>query len=172
MNSVNIIGRLTRDLELKYTQSGVATCRFTVAVNRGKKVEGQPEADFINCIAFQKNAENLANYQKKGSQISVTGRIQTGSYEKDGQRIFTTDVVADRIGFLDSRSEGSNNAQNQSQRQSNTNYQPQQQNQYGGYQQPQNQFGQKQQNQFGQQTNFNQQQNSGNIRIDENDLPF
>ena len=105
MNTVNLIGRLTKDPELKYTPSGVAICKFTLAVNRDfTSQNGEREADFINCTTFKKTAENLSNYQSKGSQIGVVGRIQTGSYEgQDGKRVFTTDVMVDRVEFLGSK---------------------------------------------------------------------
>lgn len=115
MNTVNLIGRLTKDPELRYTSSGMAICKFTLAVNRDfTNQNGEREADFINCTTFKKTAENLVNYQKKGSQIGVVGRIQTGSYEgQDGKRIFTTDVVVDRVEFLSSG--GANGKGNQNQ---------------------------------------------------------
>ncbi|WP_100065707.1 single-stranded DNA-binding protein [Miniphocaeibacter massiliensis] len=118
MNNVILIGRLTRDPELRYTAgSGNAMCRFTVAVDRGlsrdKRAEmeqrGQPTADFIGCVAWGKTAELVANYLSKGRQVALQGRIQTSSYEgKDGNRIYRTDVVADRIEFI-----GSNQGSNQ-----------------------------------------------------------
>lgn len=137
INRTVLVGRLTADPDLKYTPSGVPMVKFTLAVNRIHKAEGQPEADFIRCIAWRKQAENLANYMKKGSMIGLEGRIQTGSFEgQDGNRVYTTDVVADSIQFLEPRSnnsDGSNSALNY---QPNTNYhsQPQTQNtgQYGG----------------------------------------
>ncbi len=79
MNHVSLIGRLTADPELKRTANGNSACNFTLAVNRYKKVEGQPDADFIRCKAFGKTAENLCRYMHKGSQMAVTGSIQTGS---------------------------------------------------------------------------------------------
>ena len=104
MNNTTIAGRLTKDPELRYAQSGKAVTNFTVAVNRPfKNAQGENEADFINCVAFGKQAENLAQYMKKGSMLGVEGRIQTGSYEKEGRRIFTTDVMANQITFLESR---------------------------------------------------------------------
>lgn len=112
MNTVNLIGRLTKDPELKYTPSGMAICKFTVAVNRDfTNQSGEREADFINCTAFKKTAENLSNYQTKGSQIGVVGRIQTGSFEgQDGKRVYTTDVIVDRVEFLGGKqSEGQTN---------------------------------------------------------------
>lgn len=114
INRVIITGRLTKDPELKYTQSGVAVCRFTLAVNRAYKQEGGQDADFINCIAWRKQAENVANYLKKGSLCGVDGRIQTGSYEKDGQRIYTTEVIADSVQFLEPKSSNSSAQPNQS----------------------------------------------------------
>ena len=115
MNSVNLIGRLVREPELKYTQSGLAVLRFTVAVDRklskDKKEEAernnQPTADFISCTAFGKTAEVIANYHSKGSQIAVEGRIQTGSYEKDGRKIYTTDVLVNSITFVGSKNNNS-----------------------------------------------------------------
>ena len=115
MNTVNLVGRITKDLELRYTPSGVATVRFTIAVNKQFKKEGQPDADFINCVAWSKTAENLANYQSKGSQIGVIGRIETGSYENsEGKRVYKTDIVANEIIFLGSKKEENrqNNSQN------------------------------------------------------------
>ena len=117
MNAVNLVGRLTKDPELKYTASGVANARFTIAVNRTFKTEGQPDADFINCVAWRKQAENLANFQKKGNLIGVIGRIQTGSYEKDGQRFYTTDVLAESIQFYDKKQQGEVQKQNSYQEQ-------------------------------------------------------
>ncbi|MFJ8099375.1 single-stranded DNA-binding protein [Lysinibacillus sp. NPDC096212] len=120
MNQTQLIGRLTKDPELKYSPSGVPVVRFTLAVNREMK---RDEADFINCIAFNKVAESLANYQKKGSRIGVVGRIQTGSYEnQQGQRVFTTDVIANSIEFLDTRSESTGGSQSTSNYESSTNY--------------------------------------------------
>lgn len=119
MNQTQLIGRLTKDPELKYSPSGVPVVRFTLAVNREMK---RDEADFINCIAFNKVAESLANYQKKGNRIGVVGRIQTGSYEnQQGQRIFTTDVIANSIEFLDNRSDSTGGSQGTSNHESSTN---------------------------------------------------
>ena len=121
MNTVNLMGRLTKDPELKYTGSGIAVCKFTVAVNRDfTNQSGEREADFINCTAFKKTAENLSNYQTKGSQIGVVGRIQTGSFEgQDGKRVFTTDVIVDRIEFLGSK-QGEGQSSNRSTQQNHT----------------------------------------------------
>ena len=111
VNSVNIFGRLARDVELKYTQSGTAVAKFTTAVDRDNKKklkeQGQPTADFISCIAWGKTAELVGKYFSKGSQIGVTGRLQTGSYTKqDGTKVYTTDVVTDKITFVDKSNSG------------------------------------------------------------------
>lgn len=114
MNNVNILGRLTRDVDLRMTNSNLAVGRFNVAVDRKLSKEkrqeaeknNQPTADFIGCIAFGKTAENIATYFKKGQRIAVSGHIQTGSYEKDGQRIYTTDVIVDSFDFIENNSSG------------------------------------------------------------------
>lgn len=107
------MGRLTRDAELRYaSNTEMAILRFNVAVDRRlskeKRMEAennnQPTADFINCIAFGKTAEIIGQYFGKGNKIAITGHIQTGSYEKDGQRIYTTDVVVDSFDFVESNS--------------------------------------------------------------------
>lgn len=105
INRSVLVGRLTKDPELRYTPSGVAIARFTLAVNRQFKKEGEQQADFINIVVWRKQAENVANFLKKGSLAGVEGRIQTGSYEgQDGKRVYTTEVVADSVQFLDSKS--------------------------------------------------------------------
>lgn len=105
MNVVTLIGRLTRDIELRYTPNGNAVGRFSLAVNRRvANQSGERTADFINCVIWNKPAETLANYTKKGSLIGIQGRIQTGSYEnQQGQRVYTTDVVVENFDFLESR---------------------------------------------------------------------
>lgn len=109
INRVVLVGRLTKDPQLSYTPSGVATCRFTLAVNRAfSNQQGEKEADFINVTVWRKAAENTANYLKKGSLAGVEGRIQTGSYEKDGKKVFTVDVVADSVQFLEPKGSGGN----------------------------------------------------------------
>lgn len=111
MNNVVIMGRLTRDPELRYVQANgnTAVVRFNVAVDknlsREKRQEmesrNQPTADFINCVAWGKLGENITKYTGKGLRVLVTGRIQTGSYERDGQRVYTTEVLVGNIEFLD-----------------------------------------------------------------------
>lgn len=105
INRVVLVGRLTKDPELKYTQSGVAVTRFTLAVNRTfTNQQGQREADFINCVTWRKQAENTANFLRKGSLTGIEGRIQTSSFDgKDGNRVFMTEVVADSVQFLEPR---------------------------------------------------------------------
>ena len=109
INRTVLVGRLTRDPELRYTSSNKAFARFTIAVNRTfAGANGEREADFISCIVWNRQAENLARFVKKGSLIGVEGRIQTGSYDdKDGIRKFTTDVVCDSVQFLEPK--GSDN---------------------------------------------------------------
>ncbi len=112
MNRVELIGRITRDPELRYTNSNIATARFTLAVNRPFQGQnGEQGTDFINIVVWRKQAENVAKYVSKGSLVAVEGRIQTGSYEKDGQRIYTTDVVADSVQFLETKAQSQNRAQ-------------------------------------------------------------
>lgn len=110
MNKVEIVGRLTRDVEIRTTENGTVTARFSIAVSRRfKNVEGVYEADFINCVAFGKTAEFIEKYFSKGSMIGVTGRIQTGSYtNKDGQKVYTTDVVIEECEFVTSKSDNNN----------------------------------------------------------------
>lgn len=99
MNRCEIIGRLTKDIDLRYTtKEQTAITRFTLAVDRRKKDAG---ADFIPCIAFGKTAELIELYVKKGHKIAVTGRIQTGSFEKNGQKVYTTDVIIEDVEFLE-----------------------------------------------------------------------
>lgn len=114
MNSVSIVGRLTREPELKYTNSDIAVISFTVAVNRPYKDKqtGEYEADFIRCQAWRKTAEIIAQYGEKGMRVGVEGRIQTRSYDgQDGKRVYITEVVTDQFHLLGSRNESSNNQQ-------------------------------------------------------------
>lgn len=108
MNSVNLTGRLTRDPEIRYTDGGTSIARFSIAVDRKFTQENGPKADFPNCIAFGKTAEFIEKWFSKGMKIEVTGRIQTGSYKnQDGNTVYTTDVVAERVGFAESRASNS-----------------------------------------------------------------
>ncbi len=114
LNRVVLVGRLTKDPELKYTQSGVAVCRFTLAVNRPfKNGQGDQEADFVNCVAWRKQAENTANFLRKGSLTGIDGRIQTSNFDGlDGKRVFMTEVVADSVQFLEPKNSRSDSQEN------------------------------------------------------------
>lgn len=104
LNRVTLVGRLTKDVELRRTGSGKAVASFNLAVNRNFKTGDGQEADFISIVAWGKVAENTANYCSKGSLVSVDGRLQTRNYENNqGQRVFVTEVVADSVQFLDTR---------------------------------------------------------------------
>lgn len=163
MNSVQLIGRLTKDIELKYTQSGVAVGTFQLAVNRPfKNAQGDQEADFIRCQVWRKTAENLVRFTQKGVQIGITGRIQTGSYENNqGIRVYTTDVIVDSFDLLERREKysGTEDVQNTSegnhtkttQNTAQGNYGANSASQFGGY--------------------ANQQANS-DITVNDDDLPF
>ena len=108
MNSVCLVGRLTKDPDVRYNpDTSMATARFSVAIDRGKDKNGKDKgADYPNVICFGKTAELVEKYLSKGRQVGIQGRIQTGSYEKkDGTKVYTTDVVADRIEFLGDRGE-------------------------------------------------------------------
>lgn len=108
MNRVVLVGRLTKDVDLRYTPNGVPVAAFTLAVNRPfKKEGGETEADFINCVVWRKPAENVANFLKKGSLAGVDGRIQTRNYEgNDGKRVYVTEVQAESVQFLEPRGNG------------------------------------------------------------------
>lgn len=105
MNKATITGRLTRDPDLKYTQSGIAVAAFTVAVNRRyTNQQGDREADFINCVIWRKAAESFCNYTHKGSLVGIDGHLQTRSYEaQDSHRVFITELVVDEFDFLETR---------------------------------------------------------------------
>ena len=105
INNVTLVGRLTKDPDLRYTTSGTGVATFTLAVNRNfTSADGTREADFINCVIWRKPAETLANYAKKGVLIGVTGRIQTRSYDnQQGQKVYVTEVVADNFQLLENK---------------------------------------------------------------------
>jgi single-strand DNA-binding protein len=105
INNVVLVGRLTKDPDLRYTSNGTGVASFTLAVNRNfTNQSGEREADFINCVIWRKPAETLANYARKGTLLGVTGRIQTRSYDnQQGQRVYVTEVVADNFQLLESR---------------------------------------------------------------------
>jgi len=112
MNKVILMGRLTRDPEVRYSQGAqsMAVARYTLAVDRRFKRDGEQTADFIQCVAFGKSGEFAERYFHKGTKIVVEGRIQTGSYEKDGQRVYTTDIVVEQQEFAESKASSDNNA--------------------------------------------------------------
>ncbi|CAK1228875.1 single-stranded DNA-binding protein [Fructobacillus tropaeoli] len=107
INRVVLIGRMTKDVELRYTQSGTAVGSFTLAVNRPfKNNNGEREADFINAVIWRKPAENFANFTGKGAQVAIEGRLQTRNYENNqGQRVYVTEVVVDNFSLLESKAE-------------------------------------------------------------------
>ncbi len=113
INNITLVGRLTKDSDLRYTSDGTATATFSLAVNRPfKSANGEREADFINCVIWRKNAENFANFTRKGSLVGITGRIQTRNYEnKEGQRVYVTEVVAENFALLESKKDGASNGQ-------------------------------------------------------------
>ena len=112
INNVVLIGRLTRDPELRCTPSNVAVATFSLAVNRNfKNQAGDYEADFISCIMWRQQAENFANWVKKGNLVGITGRIQTRSYDnQQGQRVYVTEVVAESFQILEKKDNAANNA--------------------------------------------------------------
>lgn len=167
LNRVVLVGRLTRDPDLRYTPNGVAVANFNIACNRPfKNQQGEQEADFINCVVWRKVAENLANYMKKGSMIGVDGRVQTRSYEgQDGKMVYVTEVLAENIQFLESRG-GSNQQQQRG---------PSSYNQQDQYSQQQPQTSQRPSSQPMDQSqqSSNPFQNDGEqINISDDDLPF
>lgn len=116
INNVVLVGRMTKDAELRYTPSQVAVATFTLAVNRTfKSQNGEREADFINCVIWRQPAENLANWAKKGALIGITGRIQTRNYEnQQEQRVYVTEVVAESFQMLESRNSQQQSGQDNS----------------------------------------------------------
>ncbi|MDM5333413.1 single-stranded DNA-binding protein [Ureibacillus composti] len=170
INRVTLVGRLTKDPELRYTPNGVPMTRFTVAVNRTfSNQQGEREADFISCLAWRKQAENLANFMKKGSLIGLDGRIQTGSFDgTDGKKVYTTDVITDSIQFLESKRD-----QHYPAPQPVPNYQLSQQQYTASYQQNQGQVPSYQQpNSNAQQQYTPSYHQNSNLPYDPNNPPF
>ncbi|EGQ4310926.1 single-stranded DNA-binding protein [Staphylococcus pseudintermedius] len=153
INNVTLVGRLTRDPNIRTTQSGVTVGQFSLAVDRHfTNQNGEKEADFPNVVVFRKQAELVGKYLSKGRLCGVVGRLQTRKYDKDGQTVFVTEVVADSVQFLDS---GNNHQQNNTYQQNsgyqapqNNAYQPPQQVQQTGYQPPQNSYQPQQNNNY------------------------
>ena len=179
LNRVVLVGRLTKDPELRYTPNGAAVATFTLAVNRTfTNQSGEREADFINCVTWRRQAQNVANFLKKGSLAGVDGRLQTRNYEnQQGQRVFVTEVQAESVQFLEPKSGGAGSGGYSGGGNSGGQY-------YGGSQNDQNPFGNEpSQNPYGNQNNQNRNQgNSFNddpfandgkpIDISDDDLPF
>lgn len=168
MNHVSLIGRLTKDIELKSTAKGDSVGSFTLAVNRKFTNEsGEREADFINCVIWRKGAENLANFTRKGSQIGIEGRIQTRNYDnQQGQKVYVTEVVVNNFHLLEPRNVTEQRPVGQGT--------GQQQYQGNGYQ---NNNYQQQQPQQTQQYNYNYGHESAlaegrPVHVKEDDLPF
>jgi single-strand DNA-binding protein len=114
LNSVSLVGRLVKDPETTNSQNNMTICKFTLAVDRKFKKEGQPTADFPRIVCFGKTAENVGKYMSKGRLVGVTGRLQTGSYkDKDDRMVYTTDVIADSVEFLDKAKEGQGSQENE-----------------------------------------------------------
>lgn len=175
INNVVLVGRLTKDAELRYTPSNVAVATFTLAVNRNRKNEnGEREADFINCVILRQAAENLANWAKKGSLIGITGTIQTRNYEnQQGQRVYVTEVVANQFHMLESRGQQSHG--NSFQNGNNSNSGNFQNGNNQGYNQQSNYQNQGYQSPFDtspQQGSFFQGQTTNPMDISDDDLPF
>jgi len=128
LNRVVLVGRLTKDPDLRYTANGVAVANFTIAVNRPfSNQQGEREADFINCVVWRRPAENLANFMSKGSLIGVDGRVQTRNFEgQDGKRVFVTEIVADSVQFLETKGSGGSNSQRSGQGSGGNNQDPNQ----------------------------------------------
>lgn len=177
INRVVLVGRLTKDPELKYTQTGVAVTRFTLAVNRTfSNQSGEREADFINCVTWRKQAENTANFLRKGSLTGIEGRIQTSSFDgQDGKRVFMTEVVADSVQFLEPRNASTADRSGAGYGAPNQNQGAQQNEQpYYQNQQPTQQYQQQQPNQ----QNYTRTDNDpfstggGPIEVSDDDLPF
>ena len=113
MNNVNLVGRLARDPEVRYSQGGNATCvaRYTLAVDRRFRRDGEPTADFIPCVVFGRSAEFAEKYFRQGMRVSISGRIQTGSYtNKDGVKVYTTEVIVEDQEFAESKNAASGNS--------------------------------------------------------------
>ncbi|GKV57703.1 single-stranded DNA-binding protein [Sporosarcina sp. NCCP-2222] len=167
INRVVLVGRLTKDPELKYTQSGIAVTRFTLAVNRAfSNQSGEREADFINCVTWRKQAENTANFLRKGSLAGVEGRIQTSSFDgQDGKRVFMTEVVADSVQFLEPRSASADR--------SGAAYgAPQNDQPYYQNQQPNQQYQQSNQQNYTRTNDDPFSTGGGPIEVSDDDLPF
>ncbi|MBM7693560.1 single-strand DNA-binding protein [Peribacillus deserti] len=169
MNRIVLVGRLTKDPELRYTPNGVPVATFTLAVNRTfTNQQGEREADFINCVIWRKPAENVANFLKKGSLAGVDGRLQTRNYEgQDGKRVYVTEVLAESVQFLEPRNSSNSNAGDRNE----GGY-------YGGNQKQDAPYGQNQNQRSNNNNNYTRvdedpfANNGQTIDISDDDLPF
>jgi single-strand DNA-binding protein len=174
INSVALTGRLTRDIDLRYTQGGTAVASFTLAVNRNfTNAQGERESDFLNCVIWRKSAENFTNFTRKGSLVGVQGRLQARSYENNqGQRVYVTEVIVENFALLESKATTAQHPQNTQQAQN--------QGQGGQQVQQQDNYAQRQQNgSQGQKTTPDPFNNpdpfaapNQQIDISDDDLPF
>ena len=174
MNKVILVGRLTADPELRQTQSGIASCRFTVAVDRrfADKSTGERQADFITCVAWRQTADFLGQYARKGAMVGVEGRLQSRSYDRDGQKVYVTEVVCDNVQLLESRAQSEARAQSAGGYQDSYQQQPAYQQ---GYQQPsyQQSYQQPSYSQPSQQPSYDDGfGSSAGLDISSDDLPF
>lgn len=173
INRVVLVGRLTRDSELRYTANGAAVASFTVAVNRQfTNSQGEREADFISCVIWRKAAENFTNFTNKGSLIGIDGRIQTSSYDnQQGQHVFRTDVIVDNFSLLESKAENERRNGNAFNNQNTQNNYNQSSNNYNNSNN-QNQYGNNQSNRSNNSSNDPYQNNSGGVEVSDDGLPF
>ncbi|MGM0122657.1 single-stranded DNA-binding protein [Enterococcus sp. AZ194] len=179
INNVVLVGRLTKDPDLRYTASGTAVATFTLAVNRNfTNQSGNREADFINCVIWRKSAETMANYARKGTLLGVTGRIQTRSYDnQQGQKVYVTEVIAENFQLLESRSTSEQRQQDGGSSFENRAESTSTPNQFASSSQGQNNFNQQPaQSSTNGMPDFNRESDpfgsSNTIDISDDDLPF
>lgn len=167
INRVVLVGRLTKDVELRYTGSGTAVATFTVAVNRQfTNAQGEREADFVQCVIWRKSAENFANFTHKGSLVGVDGRIQTRSYDnQQGQRVYVTEVVVDTFSLLEPKGSSTGSSSSNSSHPTNSGSS-------NNYSAPQNNQSQGQNNPADSATNDPFANTGEPIDISDDDLPF
>lgn len=183
INNVVLVGRLTKDAELRYTGSGIAVASFTVAVERPyTNAQGERETDFINCVAWRKTAEIISNFTRKGSLVGVTGRMQTRNYtNNEGRKVYITEVVCENFQMLEPKSVTEKRAQNDgansggggySNNSNNSNYSNHSNN--SGYSQQNNQAPKNQQSNYANfdEDPFQSNSNDDSIDISDDDLPF
>ncbi|GAA0495540.1 hypothetical protein IRB23SM22_01670 [Alkalibacterium sp. s-m-22] len=170
INNVVLVGRLTRDAELRYTGSGIAVATFSVAVERPfTNAQGERETDFVNCVAWRKTAETISNFTRKGSLVGVTGRIQTRNYtNNEGRKVYVTEIVCENFQMLEPKSVTEKRAQNDG----SSNYSN---NNSGNYSQQNNQNQAPRNNNQNNYANFDEdpfESNNDSIDISDDDLPF